>query len=272
MAWADILHEATRRPPSPRTENVYYHTCFVYSPQNPSKRYPPIIAYLSRCAGVRIREIDLDWKKNPRIVVNDLIVNQTMSQSDFEEILRQAIHQSGEENTGSRNDNDYARQLLLHFQPTFGLQSFARTTSDIYLVTLKSGTEDDLWEPDPPSYDPPSSCSMLTSSRAREIRLSWRQHTAYIQEDTAPLPFNNSGNTPIQALSDSDVLNRDVMWTEVSMRENESWCLFNAAKLFSASSQGRRRRLFFTGLTHEPWLSNSISVSNGLQKQFLNGW
>lgn len=52
---------------------------------------------------------------------------------------------------------------LQEFQPGFDLvQWFGRQMAEIYLVALRSGLEDGLWEPDPPEYNPTSfpSCTI----------------------------------------------------------------------------------------------------------------
>ncbi|KAK2874975.1 hypothetical protein FQN49_001892 [Arthroderma sp. PD_2] len=149
MAWANLIHEATRRPPSPPPGHVYAHACFVYSPDAASTSSPPIIAYITRNGDIRTRAIDLDWTKNPRITVKELITTKRMSRFDFEEILRLA---SQEESTKGSVEN--ASQHLREFQPAFDLPFFGRPISDIHLVILQSGLEDDLWAPDPPEYNP----------------------------------------------------------------------------------------------------------------------
>lgn len=160
MAWADIVHEATRRPPSPPPGHTCSLTCFVYSPNAPSTNSPPVIAYISNNGDVRVRTIDLDWIKNPRIVAQKLLTSKILSRYDFEEVLRQCSRES----TGSTQERcSAASQRLCEFQPAFDLQFFGRQMSDIYLVALQSGLEDDLWA-DPPEFNPtsfPSSCTVL---------------------------------------------------------------------------------------------------------------
>ncbi|WEW60528.1 hypothetical protein PRK78_006015 [Emydomyces testavorans] len=164
MTWDDIVHEATRRPPSPPPGRVFSHTCFVYSPHAPSASYPPVIAYLPRNGDIRVEVIDLDWQKNPRIGVKELVTTKRMHESEFEDVLRLAALHFDQEDAGSGSKEGCASRHLHEFEPAFGLKSFGRQVSDIYLVTLRSGLEDDLWTPDPPSYDPtsfPTSCAIL---------------------------------------------------------------------------------------------------------------
>ncbi|DAA74590.1 TPA_exp: Uncharacterized protein A8136_3128 [Trichophyton benhamiae CBS 112371] len=153
MAWASIVHEATRRPPSPPPGHVYHHTCFVYSPDDVSTSSPPIIAYISRNGDIKMRDIDLDWTNNPRIVIKELVTSKRMSRHDFEDILRLASQENSREDMKCSN----ACRHLREFQPGFDLlQWFGRQMAEIYLVALRSGLEDDLWEPDPPEYNPTS--------------------------------------------------------------------------------------------------------------------
>ncbi|EZF26790.1 hypothetical protein H100_01168 [Trichophyton rubrum MR850] len=117
MAWASIVHEATRRPPSPPPGHVYHHTCFVYSPDDVSTSSPPIIAYISRNGGLQVRDIDLDWTNNSRIVVKELVTSKRMSRCDFEDILRLASQENNREDMKCSN----ACRRLREFQPGFDL-------------------------------------------------------------------------------------------------------------------------------------------------------
>lgn len=78
MAWARVLHEATKKawPPSPLPGHVHHHTCFIYSPNDVSTSSPPLIAYISKNGDILMRDIDIDWTKNPRIVVKELVTSR----------------------------------------------------------------------------------------------------------------------------------------------------------------------------------------------------